>query len=75
MDGNILVALLSLLGTALGTFGGVYTSSKLTAYRISELEKRVGEYGVSIEKIPVFEKEIDIISRKIDDLEGVVYDK
>lgn len=75
MNSSIIVALLSLLGTALGTLGGIYTSSKLTAYRISELEKKVGEHNAMTEKIPVIEKEIDIMEHKIDDLEGVIYDK
>lgn len=38
MSDTVLVALLSLVGTLGGTFGGILTSSKLTAYRLEQLE-------------------------------------
>ena len=40
MSETIIVPLLSLLGTILGTFGGILTASKLTNYRIEQLEKQ-----------------------------------
>lgn len=45
MDSNIIVALIAFAGSALGTFGGILTSQKLTQYRISQLEKKVDEYN------------------------------
>ena len=41
MSETILIAILSLAGTALGTFGGILTSAKLTNYRIGQLERKV----------------------------------
>lgn len=45
MDSNIVVALIAFAGSALGTFGGILTSQKLTQYRIAQLEKKVDEYN------------------------------
>ena len=38
MDYNLLI---SLLGTAIGTFSGIMASNKLTNYRIEQLEKKL----------------------------------
>ena len=45
MNSEILVALLSLAGTLLGSLGGVLASSKLTNYRLSQLEKKVDRHN------------------------------
>ena len=41
MDSNVIVALISLLGTLGGSLGGILVSSKLTNYRLQQLENRV----------------------------------
>ena len=38
MDTSVLVALITLAGSALGTFAGIAVNSKLTSYRIDQLE-------------------------------------
>ena len=55
MDSNVLVALLSLLGTLLGSLAGVLTSSKLTNYRLSQLEQKVDRHNSFSERIPLLE--------------------
>lgn len=40
MSETIIVALISLVGTLGGTFGGILATSKLNNYRIEQLEKR-----------------------------------
>ena len=40
MSETIIIALISLLGTLGGTFGGILATSKLTNYRIEQLEKK-----------------------------------
>lgn len=37
---EIIVALISLLGTLGGSLGGILVSSKLTAYRLQQLENK-----------------------------------
>ena len=41
MPYEIIVAVLSLTGTAIGSVTGILTANRLTNYRIEQLEKRV----------------------------------
>ena len=41
MDSSIITAMISLIGTLGGSLGGILVSSKLTAYRLEQLEARV----------------------------------
>ena len=73
MSETIIVPLLSLLGTILGTFGGILTASKLTNYRIEQLEKKVEKHNHVIERVyelekqeAVMDEEIKIISHQIE---------
>lgn len=54
-----------------GTFGGILTSSKLTAYRIEQLEKKVDKHNNFAERIPVLEEKIEVANHRIDDLEQI----
>lgn len=51
MDSTIIVALLSLLGTLIGSLGGIIASNKLVIYRIQELEKKVNKHNEIIERV------------------------
>ena len=44
MDSSIITAMISLIGTLGGSLGGILVSSKLTAYRLEQLEARVAEH-------------------------------
>ena len=67
----LLIAIFSLVGTFIGTIGGIITSSKLTAYRIEQLEKKVDQHNGFATRIPVIENEIKVINHRIDDLEDI----
>jgi len=69
---EIFIAIISFLGTLLGTFGGILTSAKLTNYRLLELEKRVEKHNSFITRIPVIEEQIKVSNHRITDLEGQV---
>lgn len=71
MMNEIIVGLLSLVGTLVGTFGGIVASSKLTAYRIGQLEKKVDKHNNFAERIPVIEDRIKVANHRIDDLEKI----
>lgn len=47
MTEAIIVALISLVGTLAGSLGGILVSSKLTNYRIEQLEKRLTSTTIS----------------------------
>lgn len=50
MSDTIIVALLSLAGTLLGTLGGIVASQRLVAYRLEQLEKKVQAHNNLIER-------------------------
>ena len=70
MDGTFWVALLSLCGTLIGTLGGIFVSSKLTTYRIEQLEKKVDDLGSVASKQIKLEGKIEELQREIEDLKG-----
>lgn len=68
---EIIVALIALAGTALGTFGGILTSSKLTNYRLKQLEDRVAEHNNYARRMPVVEEKIKVLNHRVEDLENI----
>ena len=73
MSDTIIVAVLSLIGTLGGTFGGILTANKLTNYRIQQLEKKVDKHNNFAGRMPVIEEKVKVINHRIDDLEREVH--
>lgn len=69
MNSEIVIALLSLLGTVAGSLAGVLASSKLTRYRLEQLEHKVDRLGGFGERLPVVEERIRVINHRLGDLE------
>ena len=69
MNTDIITALIALLGTALGTFGGILTSNKLINYRLKQLEDEVRQQNNFARRMPVVEEQIKVINHRIEDLE------
>ena len=65
MTETVIVALVSLLGSLAGTFGGIITGSKLPHYRIEQLEKRVEAHNKVVERTYKLEKEQEVEDEKI----------
>ena len=65
MSETIIIALISLIGTLGGTFGGILATSKLTNYRIEQLEKKVDKHNNLIERMYKAEDSINILDEKI----------
>lgn len=68
MDSEIIVAAISLLGTLGGSLGGVLVSSRLTTYRLEQLEKRVQAHNSLIERTYKLEGEMLEAQHDIRDL-------
>ena len=51
MSTEIVISLLSLFGTLGGSLGGILVSSKLTNYRIEQLEKKQQEENIPMNQI------------------------
>ena len=45
MDFQIINTLISLCGSLVGTFAGIFATSKLTEYRIKKLEEKVDKHN------------------------------
>lgn len=69
MDNTVIVALISLIGTLGGSLGGILVSSKLTNYRLQQLEARVAEHNNFARRMPVVEEQIKVINHRLEDLE------
>ncbi|MGN1113818.1 MAG: hypothetical protein ACI4RC_01695 [Oscillospiraceae bacterium] len=65
MDNEITVAVLSLIGTFLGTLSG----TKLMSYRIAQLEKKVEKHNNVVERMAVVENKLSVADHRISDLE------
>ena len=65
IDNTVVVALLSLLGTLIGSFTGIITANKLTNYRLSQLEKKVDKHNHVIERMYELEKHEEITEEQI----------
>lgn len=70
MDNSVIIALISLAGTLIGSLGGILVSGKLTACRIQQLECRVAEHNNFARRMPVIEEQIKVINHRLNDLEG-----
>lgn len=76
MPDVVIVGLLSLAGTIIGTLGGIIAANKLTTYRIVQLEKKVDKHNNLVERTYALEKstavmqnDIKVANHRIDDLE------
>jgi len=74
MSETIIIALISLCGTLCGTFGGIMATSKLTNYRIEQLEKKVDKHNNLIERMYKAEDSINILGEKIKEVNHRIED-
>ena len=56
---EIIVAIIALAGTAIGSLGGILAANRLTNYRIEQLEKKVDKHNCVVERITVVEVKLD----------------
>lgn len=68
MSESMIVALLSLMGTLIGTIGGILTAGRLTVYRLSELEKKVEKLGNVIDRVYRLERHEAVTREEIEQL-------
>ena len=75
MPAEVITAALSLVGTLVGTLGGIALSSNLTNYRIEQLEKKVEKHNNLItrtykleQEFAVMDEKVKVANHRIDDL-------
>lgn len=76
MPVEVTVAIIGLIGSAVGSFTGIAVNSRLTAYRIEQLEKKVEKHNTVIERTfkleesqAVMQEQIKVANHRIEDLE------
>ena len=70
METEIIVALLGLLGTLAGSFLGVLAASRLTNYRLQQLEEKVNKHNNIIERTFILEGKVEECQHDIRDLKA-----
>ncbi len=69
MESTVIVAIISFLGTLIGTVGGMLATAKLTDYRLTQLEKKLENLSSAVAKISVMEEKQKSSDRRISKLE------
>ena len=75
MTPSIIVAILSLIGTLCGSFAGVIKSSKLTNFRLEQLEKKVDVHNNFASSMPRLEQKVEDWKDRIIELERKMLNK
>lgn len=70
MSETVIVGLLSLLGTLVGTLGGIYVSQKLTNYRLDKLEENVEDIKKLTDRVITVESDVRLLTNRVEDLEN-----
>lgn len=65
MNDQIILALLSFAGTLLGSLAGIFAASRLSNYRIEQLEKKVDKHNNLIERVYLIERHEAVIDNKL----------
>lgn len=68
MTEAIITSILSLVGTLGGTFGGILISSKLTNFRIEQLENKVEKHNSVVERTFKLEGKVTELQHEVADL-------
>ena len=76
MTSEVIVGLLSLAGTLIGSIAGIIASNRLISYRLEQLEKKVDKHNNIIERTykleenqAVMVEQMKVANHRIDDLE------
>ena len=72
MTSEVLTAIFSLVGTLVGSLGGILAAGRLTAYRLQQLEDKVNKHNNLIERVYAIEQHDAIIDVRIERLESEV---
>ena len=68
MPSDIIVAILALCGTLIGSIAGIVASNKLVVYRIERLENIINKVDSAMERIVILEQNEKAQWNRIDDM-------
>ncbi len=61
MSSEVIVAIIAFLGTVVGSVGGILASSKMTNYRLSQLEEKVNKHNNLIDRMYKLETRVIVL--------------
>lgn len=70
MSEPVLVAVITLIGSSIGTIGGILASSRLTNHRLKELEKKVEKHNNIVERTYKLEGQMREAEHDIMEIKG-----
>lgn len=80
MTSEIIVAVLALAGTLIGSIAGILTANKLVVYRLEKLEQKVDKHNSVIERVTLLEsdnagqwKRLDELKDDLEEIKHIVY--
>lgn len=68
MSEAIIVAVLSLVGTIVGSLLGILAANKLVQYRLEQLEKKVEQHNNLVERMYNLEKKVAVDEEELEHL-------
>lgn len=69
MNSEIMIALISFAGSALGVLAGVIGANKLTEFRLDKIEGKVDELDKKIDTFTDLSVRLSVIETRINDIE------
>lgn len=71
-EAELIIGVLSLLGTTAGTISGILVSNRLSTYRIEQLEKKIDKYTNNVdemkERLIIVEQSTKSAHHRLDDI-------
>ena len=71
----IIVSLIGLAGSAAGSLGGILVSTRLTQYRLEQLEKKVESHNNLIDRMYKVEGRVDLVEQILGDQDELYKEK
>jgi len=72
MQPEIIVGLLSCAGTIIGTLGGIMATSKLTNFRLQQLEEKVNKHNNLVERMYKVEGQVQENVNDIKEIKNMI---
>lgn len=69
---EIIVAVLALIGTTIGSLAGIRASNRLVEHRLNVLEKKVDKHNQIVERLLLVEAKVSSHEERIEDLDHTV---
>lgn len=70
MSAEIVVALIGLGGSAIGSLIGIFANSKLIDYRLGAIERKLDEHNQLVDRMYRVEKRVEVLEVKVDEEKG-----